>query len=74
MKASGDVELELNNSLPRHQLEVSDEFHAPAALPTEWESPGPIVYEAEWVSEPVSTLQKTYILPLPEIDSWSSNS
>jgi hypothetical protein len=38
MKTYGGVEVELHVSWPRHYMEVSDQLHASAALPT-WKSP-----------------------------------
>jgi hypothetical protein len=43
MKIYGLMEVYLHNSWPRHYMEVSGQFHAPAALPTGKESLVPIV-------------------------------
>jgi hypothetical protein len=42
MKTYGGVEIYLHHSLPRNQLEVSGQLHAPAALPSGKEPPVPI--------------------------------
>jgi len=41
------------HSLPRHQIKVSGQLHAPAALTPQKEYPVPIEQKAGWVPEPV---------------------
>jgi len=45
-------------------MEVSGQLHAPAASPPEKETPVPIRY---------AVANKKKYLPLPRIESWSSN-
>jgi hypothetical protein len=53
MKAYGEVDVCTTYSCPWHYLEVTDQLHAPAALPPEKEVPLPIGQEIWWVPEPV---------------------
>jgi hypothetical protein len=49
----GVVNAQLFSFEPRHEMEKSGQPHAPAALLTRKESPGPIEKEARWAPEPV---------------------
>jgi hypothetical protein len=51
MQAYGEWMYRSTFSWPRHELEVSGQLHAPAALPPGKEPPVPIGQEVAWTSE-----------------------
>jgi hypothetical protein len=56
------------NSTVLYLLDGSGQLHAPTASPPEKESLLYTIYEALWIPEPVWTLWRRKLLPLPRIE------
>jgi hypothetical protein len=65
MKRYGIVEVQLQHSWPRQQVEVSDQLHASAGLPPGKSLPVPNVQGAGRAPEPVRMLWTINLHPFP---------
>jgi hypothetical protein len=61
MKTYGGVEIKLQNSWPRHLIEVKGQLHVPAALRRGKKPTIPIVQGADWAPEPVWMMINLYV-------------